>query len=148
MSLQSTVWRSVLCLPHWAEADWDEPRIGTYHLHPPPPTTTHPHPHTLFTLVNVCACERVCVCVCESMCLIKPRLAIPSVLWMPLNLLQSLHHRRLFIYIPRALFEEYLRWGNIFSECPSYRFTPTPMGLKSCFCSPGEEFSPNETQDQ
>ena len=50
--------------------------------------------------------------VCESMCLIKPRLATPSLPWMPLNLLQSLHHSRFFIYIPQALFEEFLRWGG------------------------------------
>lgn len=36
----------------------------------------------------------------------------------------------------------------IFRVSPPYRFTWTPLGLKSCCCTPGEVFSPNETQDQ
>lgn len=149
ISLRSTVWRSSLSLLRAeSKADWDEPRSGTRHLSPSP----------LFTLLNVwersclCVIGLVCVCVCLPVCVWlssvcskppRPTLLLPR---MPLNPLQSLHHRHHFIYIPTALFEEYLRWGNLFSECPSYRFTQTPMGLKSCSRTPGEAFSPNETK--
>lgn len=121
-----------------------------------PPSVPLPAFHTIKCLrvlvfardrARVCVCVRLLVCVwLSSVCsnpTTRPTLLLPR---MPLNPLQSLHHRHHFIYIPTALFEEYLRWGNLFSQCPSYRFTQTPMGLKSCCRTPGEAFSPNETK--